>query len=68
MTIPDNFKGLDNIEEYKENNKYKYFAKSVTDYKEAIQVQKDIRKLYPDAFVVAFKNGKKIQLKDALNE
>lgn len=65
---PGNFKGLSDVEEIYIDNSYKYTVGNETDYNKIINKQKEIRKYYPDAFVIAIKNGEKIPLKQALKE
>ncbi|TXG39631.1 N-acetylmuramoyl-L-alanine amidase family protein [Seonamhaeicola maritimus] len=68
-TKPYNFKGLNNItRNYDENRKlYKYYYGGASDYNEILRLEKEaINKGYKSSFVVAFKDGKKIALVDAL--
>lgn len=60
------FKGLNGVERFKENNIYKYTYGSTSDYKEAVKNKKEIKDKFPDAFIIAFRNGKKIPLGEAL--
>jgi len=62
------FKGLENVEEYKINNIYKYTYGSEKDLSSIKKIQVKVREKYPDAFVIAFKNEKKISIADALKE
>lgn len=62
-----NFKGLDNITMLKEGAMYKYFYNETTDYnhaRKALEVAKN--KGYTSAFLVAYKNGKKISIQEAI--
>ena len=62
-----NFKGLDNITMLKEGSMYKYFYNETTDYnhaRKALEVAKN--KGYTSAFLVAYKNGKKISIQEAI--
>lgn len=60
------FKGLKEIEGFKENNIYKYTCGKTSDYKEAVKIKEEIKNKFPDAFIVAFQNDKKIPLGEAL--
>ena len=61
------FKGVQS-EAYKEGNVYKYMYGSTTDYNEATKLKNTIADRFPDAFVVAFKDGQKVNVADAINE
>lgn len=50
------------------DNLYKYWCGPFKNYAEVIEKQKNIRKIYPDAFIVSTKNGKKIPLTDAIKQ
>jgi len=65
---PNNFNGLNNMSVLKEGEMYKYFYNETTDYnhaRKALEVAKT--KGFNSAFLVAYKNGKKISVKDAIN-
>lgn len=49
-----------------ENGWYKYYCTETTDYEQAQKNLREARKLFGDAFLVAFRNGKKISLTEAL--
>jgi N-acetylmuramoyl-L-alanine amidase len=58
-----NFKGLDPIIKEKEGTLYRYYYGSADSYKKAEKLKKKaIRKGYKHAFIVAFKQNKKIKL------
>ena len=59
------FKGLTPISYYKENNYYKYTYGETSTFKAIEQLRKEIKNKFPDAFVIAFKDGKKINVKTA---
>ena len=56
------FKGLKEIEEIKIDGLYKYFIGDKDNFNDIVALQNKTRKKIPDAFVVAFKNGKIIPL------
>jgi len=61
------FKDLKNVWEYKDNGLYKYTVGNQTDLKLASTLQSEFRrKGFNGAFVVAFKNGKRIPVREAL--
>jgi N-acetylmuramoyl-L-alanine amidase len=67
-TVPENFKGLKGVEELKDGNKFKYLVGNCRYYEEVLKLQNEVRKNYPDAFTVAYKDGKKIPVIDAVKE
>lgn len=60
-------KGL-KAEYYEESSMYKYTYGSTTDYNEIIKIKKQIAEKFPESFIIAFKEGQKIQLNDAIKE
>lgn len=62
-----NFNGLNNMSMHKEDGLNKYFYNETTDYnhaRKALEVAKN--KGYTSAFLVAYKNGKKISIQEAI--
>lgn len=66
-TKPRNFKGLDDVAREKEDGLYKYYYGGTSDYNK-IQLMRTFaqEKGYNAAFIVAFKDGKKIPVTDVL--
>jgi len=62
----DYFKDYDNIEEHKIENKYKYTIGNFRKYDKAVEMKKEIKKDFPGAFVVAFRNKKPISVNKAI--
>ncbi len=62
------FKGLKNIEQIEYKGIYKYYVGNTEDFKEILNLQTEVRKKIPDAFVVAFKEGKRISINQAMKE
>jgi len=60
------FKGLQSFSYYKEGGKYKYTYGEDEDYNKINNLRKDIISKFPDAFVIAFKNGKKMDIREAI--
>lgn len=61
-------KGLTNVDYYKEGGIYKYTYGASTDYNKVLNTRRSISKKFKDAFIVAFKNGKKININTAIDE
>lgn len=59
------FAGIKNVGKYKEKNMWKYTSGNEKTYESAQNILKDVKVKYPDAFIVAFKNGEKIPVSDA---
>lgn len=62
------FKGYKTFEEFREGAYYKYLSPPKKTYSEAQKIRKDLVKSFPGAFIVAFRNGKKISLQEAIEE
>jgi N-acetylmuramoyl-L-alanine amidase len=68
-TKPYNFKGLNNVERVRVNGSYKYYLGSTSDYDEIKKMHEFAKsKGYTTAFIVAFKNGKKIPVEDVFKK
>lgn len=61
-------KMISNVEELRVDNKYKYCTGKSKNYQEVQNKLKEVRKYFPDAFIIAFKDEKQVPLQDALNE
>ena len=55
-------KGLKGVEHFQEGGLYKYTYGSSTDYNKVVRTKREITPKFKDAFIIAFKNGKKITL------
>ena len=63
------FKGLKDLREEKDNNTYKYTTQRIQNLDEALSIQKTMKEAgFADAFVVAYKQNKRISLKQARDE
>lgn len=60
------FKGLKNVDYYKESGMYKYTYGAETVYSEIAKLKKDINAKFKDAFVIAFIGERKISVTEAL--
>jgi len=62
-----NFKGLQNVERSREDGLYKYYYGATSDYSQITKLHNIAKqKGYPSSYIVAFKNGRKITVNDAL--
>lgn len=62
------FKGLSPVNYYQEKGLYKYTYNESTDYNKVLQIKKQIATKFKDAFIVAFKDGKKMDVNQAIKE
>ena len=62
------FKGIENVEEIKIDGVYKYTVGCETDIKKITNLQTEVRKKIPDAFVIAVKDGKRVDFNTAKKE
>lgn len=66
-TKPYNFKGLNNISRTKKNNLYKYFYGETSNYNTIKKLEEEAKTAgFKTCYIVAFKDGKKISLTEAL--
>ncbi len=61
-------KGLEDVDSYSENGLYKYTYGASSDYNEIYRLRKSILDKFPEAFIIAFKNGEKIDVNQAISE
>jgi N-acetylmuramoyl-L-alanine amidase len=65
---PSSFKGYENVIVVEDGRWYKYMVGMETVYEEALDRCLQVKQDFPDAFVVALKNGKPIPMHDAILE
>ena len=53
---------------YRENGLYKYTVGDSSNYNEIYRLYKTVREKIPDAFIIAFKNGEKMNVQQAIRE
>lgn len=61
-------KGLKDVDYYKEGGLYKYTYGASSDYNKVLRTKRSIAAQFKDAFIIAFKNGKKVNVNAAINE
>ena len=69
--IPTNssvFQGVEGIEMYKENGMVKYTVGASTDFEEISNLRKSLSAKFPQAFIIAFRDGYKLNISQALRE
>ena len=62
------FKGETDYDSYQEGNMVKYTMGASTNYNEIFRLRKSLAEKFPEAFIVAFKNGKKYDVNQAIRE
>ena len=64
-----NFKGMKDVDRTESGNKYKYIVGKYSSIEEAKSRQMEVRKIgYESAFVIAFENGKRVDLQKAIEK
>ena len=67
--IPENFNGLENLSKEPYKNLYRYLYGETASYKEAKMMKSNAAsKGYTTAYLVAYKNGERISIKEALQQ
>jgi ribonucleoside-diphosphate reductase alpha chain len=61
-------KGLKNVDYYKEGGLYKYTYGASSDYNKVLRTKRSITAKFKDAFIIAFKNGRKVNVNAAIRE
>ena len=64
----EQFKGHKDIECTQEGSWYKYTIGNSTNYNEIARLREKLKKDFPQAFVIAYKAGNRIDTNDAINE
>lgn len=62
------FKGLSPVSYYKEKGIYKYTYSESTDYNKVLRLRRQVSSKFKDAFIIAFKNGEKMNINQAIRE
>ena len=67
-TTDARFKGLKDIDCYKDGGMYKYTVGASTNYNEIYRLRKEVAAKIPEAFIIAFKDGKRMDVNAAIRE
>ena len=62
------FKGITDVDFYEENGMYKYTCGASNNYNNVYQRRKEVIGDFPGAFIIAFKNGEKIDVNAGIRE
>ena len=62
------FKGEETYDSYQESGMVKYTIGASANYNEIYQLRKSLLDKFPEAFIIAFKNGKKYDVNQAIRE
>ncbi len=62
------FKGEKEVDSYLDNGLYKYTCGATTDYYEASRLRKQLLAKFPEAFIIAFKKGVRMNINEAITE
>ena len=62
------FKGETGYDSFQEGNMVKYTMGASTNYNEIYRLRKTLAEKFPEAFIIAFKNGKKYDVNQAIRE
>ena len=61
-------KGRDDADFYKDGNIYKYTVGASTNYNEIYRLRKQLLAQFPEAFIIAFKGGQRMNVQKAIEE
>ena len=61
-------KGRDDADFYKDGNIYKYTVGASTNYNEIYRLRKQLLDQFPEAFIIAFKGGQRMNVQKAIEE
>ena len=67
-TTDKQFKGLPDVDCYEEGGMFKYTVGASTDYNAIARQRREILDKFPGAFIIAFKNGQKMNVNEAIAE
>jgi N-acetylmuramoyl-L-alanine amidase len=62
------FKGMKDVDYYQDGGMYKYTVGASTNYNEIYRLRKEVAAKIPEAFIIAFKDGKRVDVNAAIRE
>ncbi len=62
------FKGFAGVGSYQEGNVFKYTVGESTNYNEIYRLRRSIIDKFPEAFIIAFKDGQRVDVNEAIRE
>ncbi len=62
------FKGMKDVDYYQDGGMYKYTVGASTNYNEIYRLRKEVAAKIPEAFIIAFKDGKRMDVNAAIRE
>lgn len=65
---PENFKGLKDVYEINTEGRFKYVSGRFSEYPDALRYRKELKQIYPDAFVIAVRDNEILPLQQAINQ
>ena len=60
--------GVTDFEVYQEGGLYKYALGASNNYNDIYKLRKSVLEKFPEAFIIAFKNGEKMNVNQAIRE
>ena len=67
-TNDSRFKGTKDTDCYQEGRLFQYTVGASEDFNKINQLRKDLLTKFPEAFLIAFKDGKRVNVQDAIKE
>ena len=62
------FKGVKDVSSYKDGGLYKYTVGESTDYNAILRMRRGLAATFPQAFVIAFRDGERMDINEAIRE
>ena len=62
------FKGVKDVSFYKDGGLYKYTVGESTDYNAILRMRREMAATFPQAFVIAFRDGERMDINEAIRE